>query len=677
MDDTTTADPPVTPVASLRGLRVSMARNGVRSTVIKGVDLDIRRGEILGLVGESGSGKSVLSLALLGLLPRASAPVVSGTLTVSGVDMAAGPEEERRLARGRDLGVVFQDPMTSLNPTMRIGDQVAEAAGSGAEAVRLMRAVGVPQPERRMRAYPHELSGGLRQRVMIAMAIAGGPKLVVADEPTTALDVTVQAQVLRVLRGLTDDLGCSVLMITHDLGVAGQITDRVAVMYAGRIAEVGPTAQVLERPRHPYTLGLLASRLGLTTERGAPLRTLADDAAPDAAPAEGDTGCAYRTRCPLAMPRCADELPPLGEAATAAPTAFPHRSACLLADEARQRLLGDAPAAEAAPEPVTEDVKGERAERAQPIVSTTELRCDFTVRDRRGRKATLAALRGVTLDVAAGESIALVGESGSGKSTLLRVIAGLETSFTGAVERPGRRLTQMVFQDAGASLTPWLTVRELLTERLTGLRLDRRARRGRAAEALRSVGLPEEALDARPAELSGGQRQRVALARATIVPPAVLLCDEPTSALDVSLAASVLNLINTLRRDLGMTVIFVTHDLSVARIVGDRIAVMYLGRLVETGAADEVIADPKHPYTRALISAVPGLGVTLPDIVGEPPSPIDPPGGCAYHPRCAVAREECATTLTGIQLVPIGPRPPRGSGEQRRGVACVHRGELR
>ncbi|WP_063784339.1 ABC transporter ATP-binding protein [Streptomyces sp. SBT349] len=689
--DTDTAHPSATPVASIRDLRVSLARGGVRSPVIKGVDLDIRRGEILGLVGESGSGKSVLSLALLGLLPQASAPRVSGTLTVNGVDMAAGPEADRRRARRSDLGVVFQDPMTSLNPTMRIGDQVAEAAGSSAEAVRLMRAVGIPQPERRMRSYPHELSGGLRQRVMIAMAIAGGPRLIVADEPTTALDVTVQAQVLRVLRGLRDDIGCSVLMITHDLGVAGQIADRVAVMYAGRIAELGPVERVLKEPHHPYTVGLLGSRLGLATDRHAPLRTLAVESAP----AAHDEGCAYRTRCPLAEPRCARGLPALAEAAAgpphvppppsqapppaAPPAPSPHLSACFLAGEAHARLAGDVLAGDA----LAGGTGAAERETAAPgaaeggtILATTEVHCDFTVRDRRGRKATLSALRGVTLDVEAGESIALVGESGSGKSTLLRVIAGLEKSFTGAVEGPGRRRVQMVFQDAGASLTPWLTVRELLSERLAGLRLDRAERRARALTALTSVGLPEEALHAKPSELSGGQRQRVALARATIVPPRVLLCDEPTSALDVSLAAGVLNLINRLRRELGMTVIFVTHDLSVARIIGDRIAVMYLGRLVETGPAEDVISRPRHPYTRSLISAVPGLGVALPDIAGEPPSPIDPPGGCAYHPRCAVAREECATTLTGVQLVPIGPRPPRGERSVRPSVACVHRGEI-
>ncbi|MFI7275103.1 dipeptide ABC transporter ATP-binding protein [Streptomyces sp. NPDC049879] len=669
-EEPTRAPVPNPPVAVVRDLHVSLERGGVRSPVVKGVDLDIRPGEILGLVGESGSGKSVLSLALLGLLPASAAPRVTGTLTVGGTDMAHGPEHLRRAARRDDLGVVFQDPMTSLNPTMRVGRQVAEAAGSGAEAVRLLRAVGVPDPERRMRAYPHELSGGLRQRVMIAMAIAGGPRLIVADEPTTALDVTVQSQVLRVLRGLTDDMGCSVLMITHDLGVAGQIADRIAVMYAGRLAETGPAEQVLRDPRHPYTLGLLASRLDFTTDRAAPLRTLLPEPTATAAPA---TGCLYQSRCPLAMDRCATERPDAPTADTA-----PHQAACFRADDAATALAALAPPEETVPHApaVPRDTGG----RNGVVLGATELTCDFTVRDSRGRKAALAALRGVTLDIEAGESLALVGESGSGKSTLLRVMAGLQKATGGGLEGPGRSGIQMVFQDAGASLTPWLTVRELLTERL-GRGTDRAARREKAAAALRAVGLPEAALDARPAELSGGQRQRVALARATIVPPRVLLCDEPTSALDVSLAANVLNLIQKLRRELGMTVVFVTHDLSVARVIGDRIAVMYLGRLVEIGTADEIIRDPRHPYTRALIAAVPGLGVTLPEITGEPASALSPPSGCAYHPRCPVARDECADTLTGIQLVPIGPRPPgtarTAAPSARRSVACVHRGEIR
>jgi len=642
-----------TPVATVEDLHVSLRRHGVRSEVVRGVDLDVRPGEILGLVGESGSGKSVLSLALLGLLPASADPCVSGRVEVGGVDMLRAGEPARRQVRRLELGAVFQDPMSSLNPTMRIGDQVREAAGSTEETVRLLRAVGVPEPQRRLRAYPHELSGGLRQRVMIAMAIAGGPKLVIADEPTTALDVTVQAQVLSVLRALRDDIGCSVLMITHDLGVAGQVADRIAVVYAGRLAELGTAEDVLARPRHPYTAGLLASRLDLSTERGARLRTLAQDTA---TPEERSTGCAFRSRCPVAVERCADDRPPLA-VVERADGPVPHRAACHVAG----------PAAAALPAPAEPDAEPEGAAGTGGAgLALTEVWCEFGVRDERGRKATLSALRGVTLDVRAGESLALVGESGSGKSTLLRVVAGLQRSYTGRVDGPPRERVQMVFQDAGASLTPWMRVEELLAERLAGQRLTAAERRRRVQDALDAVGLPAAAATARPGELSGGQRQRVAFARATIVPPDILLCDEPTSALDASLAAGVLNLIGQLRRRLGMTILFVTHDLAVARVVADRIAVMYLGRIVEIGPADEVIAAPQHPYTRALVAAVPGAGRELPQITGEPASPLSPPTGCAYHPRCPDAVPECTTTVTGIQLVP--------TGSDAHSVACVHRG---
>ena len=491
--------------------------------------------------------------------------------------------------------------MTSLNPTMTVGRQVMEAAGTREEAVRLMRAAGIPQPEQRFAAFPHQLSGGLRQRVMIAMAIAGDPSLVIADEPTTALDVTVQAQVLRVLRGLVDDIGCGVLMITHDLGVAAQVADRIVVMRGGEIVEQGPAGQVLAAPAHPYTQELLRARLDLGTDVGPP------------PPAGGEPGQA-----------------------------------------------GEEPAAPASGPP------------ARPLISLTEVTCDFQVRDAAGRRATLQALRGVTADIAPGESVALVGESGSGKSTLLRAIASLERGWQGSIEGPRREDIQMVFQDPGASLTPWLTVGELLTERLRRSVSDRAARRARIIQALDLIGLPESTLAARPAELSGGQRQRVALARATIVPPKMLLCDEPTSALDVSLAATVLRLIRDLRRELGITVLFVTHDLGVARFIADRIAVMYLGRLVEVGPADAVIRDPKHPYTKALIAAVPGAGRPLAAPNGEPASPLAPPPGCSFHPRCPVVRPECPSTLSGIQLV----RADQGTvtGAARHEVACVLHG---
>jgi peptide/nickel transport system ATP-binding protein len=650
------AVPPIPdPVATVADLRVTFRRNGRDVHALRGVSLAIAPGEILGLVGESGSGKSVLGFTLLGLLPKQAK--IDGTVCVTGSDMVNGDAKALRKVRRLDLGAVFQDPMTSLNPTMRIGKQVTEAAGSDEEALRLLTAVGIPEPKRRMRAYPHELSGGLRQRVMIAIAIAGDPELIIADEPTTALDVTVQAQVLRLLRRLRDELGCSIVLITHDLGVAAQIADRIAVLYAGRIAEIGPSAEVLGAPAHPYTHGLLRSRLTLETARDRRLAALAGSvpSAVDPLP-----GCAFVPRCPLAADDCT-ETPPLPVAVA------PDRvSACIRAFDDIAKDLGAASTNTA--EPVFTLATPAAGDAPPPSVVLQDITKTFTVARRwldrsSDNNGKLQALRGVTLRVGHGESVALVGESGSGKSTLLRVIAGLEKPTGGAVELADGERPQMVFQDAGASLTPWLSVGELIGERLHGM--SRAQRRDTVADALERVGLPAELAKSRAGQLSGGQRQRVSLARATVVPPSVLLCDEPTSALDVSLAASVLNLIGDLRRTLDMSVVFVTHDLSVARVVADRIAVMYLGRIVELGPAEQVIAAPAHPYTQALVDSIPDLGRESRILPGEPASPLSPPTGCAFHPRCEISVDTCSGSELDVRLEGMPGNPHQ--------VACIER----
>ncbi|WP_083401515.1 oligopeptide/dipeptide ABC transporter ATP-binding protein [Pseudofrankia sp. EUN1h] len=594
------------PVARVRGLTVALTRGGVTSPVLRGVDLDIAPGEIVGLVGESGSGKSVLALTLMGLLPAAARPRVGGEVEVAGTDPVRGTPAQRRRLRREHLGVIFQDPMTSLNPTMRVGRQITEVTGDAGEAVRLLTAVGVPEPVRRLRAFPHELSGGLRQRVMAAIALTGRPALVIADEPTTALDVTVQAQLLALLAELRDEFGCAVLFITHDLAVAAQITDRIVVLYQGRVAEAGPTRDVLADAVHPYTAGLLGSRLDLDTPRSGALRTLP--------PEPGDVaarlvGCAYHTRCPLAVDRCAVEQPPAQEHRPG------HWRACWrpasdVAAAPAPATTVPAPRAEAVPAvPAVAVAAGPTtavsAPAGPPVVEIRGLHCRFTTRGGRGPKHVVHAVRGVDLDVAAGEALAIVGESGSGKSTLLRVIAGLTQPSDGRAVLRGE--AQMVFQDAGSSLTPWLTVGSLLRERLRPLRLGRAGTAARIAETMDLLGLPPAVLGARPAELSGGQRQRICLARAVLVPPAVLLCDEPTSALDASLAASVLDLIRGLRARFGMAVVFVTHDLAVARLMGERIAVVAGGEIVEIGDTDTVLTTPSHERTRALLAAVPRL----------------------------------------------------------------------
>ncbi|SNT48596.1 oligopeptide/dipeptide ABC transporter ATP-binding protein [Rhodococcoides kyotonense] len=573
-------------VVEVEGLRVSLSRGGVRSEVLHGIDLSIGRGEILGLVGQSGSGKSVLSMSMLGLLPAKSAARFEGSLTVAGVDMLHGKESVRRTVRREKLGAVFQDPMTSLNPTMRVGDQVRESCGSRKQALELLRAVGIPDPQGRLRAFPHELSGGLRQRVMIALAISRSPALIVADEPTTALDVTVQAQVLRLLQSLRTDFGASVLLVTHDLGVAAMMADRIAVMSDGQLREVGSTEQVLEDPRDSYTKSLLATRLTID-----------------------------------------------------------------LGQESQQKA----------------DVDSQRS----PLMSTSDVTCTFSVKDSAGKRRSLSALRGVDTHVFPGETLVIVGESGSGKSTLLRVIASLESNFTGEISSLASEDVQMVFQDAGASLTPWMTIGELLGERLIGT--PKADRKPRIIAALNRVGLDDSVLNVRPTELSGGQRQRVALARAIMIPPKILLCDEPTSALDASLAVSVLDLISELAQSLNMAVVFVTHDLAVAQRIGTRIAVMYLGKIVETGPAHSVVADPKHPYTRAMLASVPGAGVITVAPRGEPASPLDPPTGCSYHPRCEMATSVCKSGDLDLGLQTLVGSVP---GSLQRQVACVRRSEL-
>ena len=622
------------PVASVRDLHVTFRRGGRDLQAVRGVSFDVMPGEILGIVGESGSGKSVLGLSLLGLLPRDPAPIVRGSATVCGVDMASASAEDRRRTRRRDLGAVFQDPMTSLNPTMRIGRQVYEASGSREESLRLLDAVGIPEAERRLQQYPHELSGGLRQRVMLALAIAGSPKLVIADEPTTALDVTVQAQILALLRDLADEIGCAFVFVTHDLGVASQLADHVAVMYGGRLAEMADSASVLARPAHPYTIGLLESRLTMTSDRDHQLPTLPGEP-PD--PRELPEGCAFAPRCAHHEESCSVAPPPLVASGTHDGVA-----ACI--------RLGDihhpktpTPASSPTPEwPPQSTTLADYGNPAGPALVLSGVTKEFSLRGAKRGHRRLQALRGIDLEVVRGGAVALVGESGCGKSTLLRVVAGLLESDDGSVTVGEGAPPQIVFQDAGASLTPWLTIGELIGERLQVGDVGRMGRKERVAEALALVGLPAEVAAAKPGQLSGGQRQRAAIARAIAIPPALLLCDEPTSALDVSLAATALNLLGRLRRELGMSLLFVTHDLAAARLVADRIAVMYLGRIVEMGPVDQVCEAPQHPYTKVLLRSVPGPGVRHAPLDGEPASPLAPPTGCAFHPRCPVVQSECA-----------------------------------
>lgn len=601
----TSAEPE--PVAVIKGLHLSLKRNGVRSDILHGIDLTVARKQAIALVGESGSGKSVLALSLMGLLPRASDPEVSGTVRLRGVDMVHGRASDLRRVRREELGVIFQDPLTSLNPTMRVGAQVDEVTDDKNQSLHVMSQVGIPDAEARFSVYPHELSGGLRQRIMAAMAVAGSPSLIIADEPTTALDVTVQAQLLRLLQELRDEFDCSLLFITHDLAVAAQIADHLVVLYRGRVVESGPAQELLRRPTHPYTVGLIQSRISLRTERSGALPTVRS---------EGDAlqavtrGCVYCPRCAVAIGRCAEEEPQLTPYTTAGPgsePATPQRvaqRACWRSIEDVRAFVNSQSAASRPGGASNHPPSSEKDPR--PVVEIEDLNVRFRTKKGSRQRREVHALRGVSLSILPGESVAIVGESGSGKSTLLRAIAGLTPPTSGRV-RVAKGGAQMVFQDAGSSLTPWLKIGTLLQERLRPLKLRRAEAQKRIDEALTAIGLPLSVADARPSELSGGQRQRVALARATIIPLAVLLCDEPTSSIDASLAASVLNLIREMRARLGVTVLFVTHDLAVARLMGDRIIVMKDGEIVESGDCESIIDHPTHPYTQRLLASVPEI----------------------------------------------------------------------
>jgi peptide/nickel transport system ATP-binding protein len=615
-------------------LSVTFQRRGVPVRALRGVSLEVSQGEILAVVGESGSGKSVLGLTLLGLLGENPAPQVEGRAEICGTDMVSAMPRERKLARRAHMGAVFQDPMTSLNPTMKIGNQLREVAGSTQEAISLLELVGIPDPARRMNVYPHQLSGGLRQRVMLAMAVAGKPDLVIADEPTTALDVTVQAQILSMLTDLRDEVGCSILLITHDLGVASQVADRIAVLYGGRLAEYGDMREVTASPSHPYTAGLLNSRLELDLPRDRHIATLTGEP-PD--PRNHPPGCAFAPRCPHRMDVCTETVPqPRGARSHGGSVA------CFLDDTAAgERGAGSPESKLFQPAKVTQET----------VLSLAGVGKDFRVSTGTFSKSRLAALRDVHLDVKAGESIAIVGESGSGKSTLLRTVAGLLQADRGSVDLPAGK-AQMVFQDARASLTPWRTVGDILSDRLRDVP-DKAERRRRVHDALAQVGLPAEVANAKAGQLSGGQCQRVAFARSVIVRPPLLLCDEPTSALDASLAGVVLNLLQRLRRENGMAVMFVTHDLAVARFIADRIVVMYLGEVVESGPADEVVDHPLHPYTKALLRSVPKAGEAPFRLQGESASAMAVPSGCAFHPRCSAREESCDRRKPELQAVAV------------------------
>ncbi|MFE5853057.1 dipeptide ABC transporter ATP-binding protein [Streptomyces sp. NPDC056500] len=673
-------------VLTIRDLSVEIRRGDRVVRPVSGVNLALDRGETLGIVGETGSGKSMTGLAIMGMLP-AGGRVTGGSIDFGGTELVGLPAARYRAIRGNEIAMVFQDSMTALNPTRRIGEQVAEPvrlhhgaskAAARARAAELLALVGIPRPAERMDDYPHQLSGGMRQRVMIAMALVCEPQVVIADEPTTALDVSIQAEILDLLDDLRSRLGMSMILVTHDMGVIARHADRVGVMYAGRVAETGPTPALFGHTQHRYTHALLSSIPSLTQDRREKLFSV-PGTPPDLSVLHA--GCPFAPRCAAATNQCREEQPELSVAGDG------HTHACWHPVSSPTVRGAHQPPATAEPVVVPE-------RKTAPRLRVVDLVREYPVGGRGllGGRRTVKAVSGVSFDVAAGETFGLVGESGCGKSSLGRMLVALdrpdagEVIFDGASVtrmssrelRPRRAQLQMMFQDSNASLDPRMRIGAILREPLAIQGIGSRAERtARARELLADVGLPLSVLERYPHELSGGQRQRVGLARALALDPQVLVADEPVSALDVSVRSQVLNLMQRIQLERNLSSVVISHDLAVVRYLADRVGVMYLGKLVETGTTDEVYDATAHPYTAGLLAAVPEADPGAPParadarVRGELPSPIDPPSGCRFRTRCVWATELCASTepplteVTGTHRVACHHPLRSGSGQPR------------
>lgn len=642
------------PLLSVKSLSVEFTLpDRTKSRPVEEVDLEIRPGEIVCLVGESGCGKSVTVRSVFGLTPKPGR-VFSERIVFDGRNVSKLSNEEMRALCRKDVGYVFQDPMTYLNPLMTVGEQVAEAIASTPRVVegskRMKRIVslfadlGIPDPERVVFSYPHQLSGGMRQRVVVAIALARNPRLLILDEPTTALDVTVQAQIVDLIKNIRRNFKVSVLFVTHDFGIVAELADQVYVMYSGRIVEYGSVKEIFSSPRHPYTRGLIDCVTSLFDAQQK--MSYIGGEVPD--PRNPPSGCRFHPRCPDCTEQCRTQVPP--------PVVQDGRlTRCWFTEGSRT-----------SPVSVVEVEPGEErdGDHEKILLTVEEAVQQYSVRGGAfgDSSAVVHAVNGVSMQIQPGQVWALVGESGSGKSTLARMISGLESPKEGSVMVEGREasawtkkrrerpMTQMVFQDPYSSLNPRKQIRYCLEQPLINFGLVPKEKIPlRISELLQAVGLtpPEDYLGRYPHELSGGQRQRVVLARALAAEPKLLIADEPVSALDISTRAQILGLLKSFQARQNLSVLLITHDLAVVKSVADRVGVMYLGSLLEVGCAAEVIGNPRHPYTKALVAAIPVPDPTreLPSfrnmLKGEPPSPVHLPGGCPFHPRCPMAAEIC------------------------------------
>jgi peptide/nickel transport system ATP-binding protein len=637
---------PLLEVANLQ-VHLGDAQQAVRA--VDDVSLKLNAGETFVLLGESGCGKSMLALSLMRLLPT-TGHIVAGDIHLAGKSLLNLSEASMRDVRGRRIGMIFQEPMTSLNPVMTVGGQVAEAVRlhdpeyakqATARVLELFKAVGIPDPQRRIDEYPHQLSGGMKQRVMIAIALAGRPEILIADEPTTALDVTIQAQVLDLLKQLQRETGMGILLITHDLGVAAEMADHIGVMYAGQMVEVAQAGKFFRQPQHPYSRKLFRAL------PNADKRAQALDMIPGMVPSlqQRFNRCRFLARCDEATDACQQALPPWQGDVDAG---------------SRCHLKGAVPIDTAA----LGQAIGQTTKAEGSLLEVRGLRVHFPIRRGVLRRTVgyVKAVDGVDLTIHAGRTLALVGESGCGKTTVGKAILELNPKTSGEVRfadevKHLRRDVQMIFQDPASSMNPRMLVEAIVAEglRAQGLVKSREQLQQKVTGLLGQVGLSADAMLRYPHEFSGGQRQRIAIARALAVEPKLLVCDEPTSALDVSVQAQVLNLLKKLQQELQLSYLFITHNIAVVSYLAHEVAVMYLGRIVEQGGVGQVLEQPKHPYTQALLQAVPVADPThereAKPLQGDLPSPANPPQGCHFHERCPQAHGQCRTAYPPVQQV--------------------------
>lgn len=655
---------PTNPLLQIQDLRTWFYTEEGVVRAIDGVSFAVQRGETFAVVGESGCGKSMTALSIMKLVPEPAGRIISGKILLEGRDLCRLPEVEMRRLRGRRISMIFQEPMTSLNPVMTVGAQIAEtlqhhfamkAAEAKTRTCELLDIVGIPDPITRYSEYPHQMSGGMKQRIMIAMALSGEPDLLIADEPTTALDVTIQAQILELLKKLQKERGMALLLITHDLAVVSEIADKVAVMYAGQIVEMSDRDPFFDHPRHPYSQKLFSS-LPVKKKRGERLEIIRGNVPSLNKPF---TGCRFANRCDEAWDRCEQVVPQWIALETGGVR-------CHLAsprDAATRPIESKAAVKRKEIEPLV-PLKNET------LLKISDLKVHFPIQKGLFKRtvAYVKAVDGVSLAIDAGKTVALVGESGCGKTTTGKAILQLIRPRSGSIFFDGVDLTQLagedlrkkrkdfqiIFQDPYSSLNPRMMIRDIIKEGMAAQKISS-ARRGSSMSSddeeatidrlLDAVGLPPQVKNRYPHEFSGGQRQRICIARVLAVNPKLIVCDEPTSALDVSVQAQILNLLKTLQEKLGLAYLFITHNISVVEYFAHEIAVMYLGRIVECGLVKEVLENPQHPYTQALLSAVPQVDPkekrSIIRLEGDLPSPIDPPQGCHFHPRCPETLPVC------------------------------------